>query len=52
MPDDAGNVYSLDRNDGSLDWKISVGSAVTIPPIQSNELVIVRTEDGYIYGIK
>lgn len=50
--DDAGNVYSLNRHDGSLDWKINVGSAVKIPPMLSNELLIVRTEGGYIYGIK
>ena len=50
--DASGYLYSLHREDGSVDWKIFMGAGITIPPIISNELLIVRTEDGRNFGIK
>ena len=50
--DVAGNVYSVDRITGELDWRIDLGAPVRIAPIVSNGLLVVRTEDGVIHGIK
>ena len=50
--DVAGNVYSVDRITGELDWRIDLGASVRIAPIVSNGLLVVRTDDGVIHGIK
>ena len=47
-----GNLYSINRDDGTENWRMSFASPITIPPIISGEYLIVRTEDGTIYGIK
>ena len=50
--DNAGNLFSLNRQNGELDWRINVGSAIKIPPMLSNQFLVVRAEDGDIYGIR
>ena len=50
--DDAGNVYSLNRITGEPEWTLNLGSPVRIAPIISGDLLVVRTLDGRIHGIK
>ena len=50
--DASGYLYSLHRTNGSVDWKIFMGSGISIPPVISNEILIVRTVDGSNFGIR
>ncbi len=50
--DESGFLYSLDRLTGVENWRMNLGSAIMIPPVVSNGLLIVRTADGNVYGIE
>ena len=50
--DDAGNLYSLHRATGTLNWTMNLGGAVRIAPVVSKGLLLVRTADGTVFGIR
>ena len=58
--DDSGTVYSLNRTDGTETWSLSVDPdpsdddryRIRISPTLSNGLLVVRTDNGHVFGIR
>ena len=51
--DDDGNLYSLNRDKGTLAWRLDLGpGSIRIPPMVSKGVVIVRTTDGRVFRIE
>ena len=50
--DAAGTLYSINRHNGSPNWTLELGSAVSIPPVLGSQHLIVRTADGGIHAIR
>ena len=49
--DDAGIVYSLNRETGEESWRLTLPDKIRIAPVLSNGQLLVRTTDGAIFAI-
>jgi outer membrane protein assembly factor BamB len=46
-----GSVYSLNKSDGSLNWKFKTNGTVTSSPVVSGNIIYASSYDSYIYSI-
>ncbi|KRH78849.1 outer membrane protein assembly factor BamB precursor [Ferrovum sp. JA12] len=50
VADNKGILYAYDLQ-GKLQWHVSLGSEMSSAPQSSNDIVVVTTEEGHIYGL-
>lgn len=49
--DNAGTVYALDTDDGSIDWTFDTGGPINTSPVATDSTVYVTSDDGYVYAL-
>ena len=47
-----GQVYCLNRTDGSLLWKVDLAGPIELPPAYAGGRLYVRTTDGRLHAVE